>query len=282
MTPELLRRAALYGLAGSVFAGCAMLRPGLLNAGESDVAYGPSARHRMDVYVPRGGGGGQPVVLFLYGGSWAEGAKEAYAFVGDAFAARGFVTAIADYRLVPEVRFPAFIEDCALALRFLRDAAPRYGGAPDRIHLLGHSAGAYNAVMLALNPHYLAAAGLPPRAIRSAVGLSGPYDFLPFDVPATRDAFGAASDPLATQPVAFAGRGAPPLLLATGTDDATVAPLNSESLARALKEAGARSVVAKFYPGLDHADTVLALSPLLRWVAPVLGDVEAFLRGLGA
>ena len=279
MTTRIARRTILPLLAGLALPACAALRPGGLTEGARDVAYGPHPRQRMDIYVPQGGGGTlKPVVFFIYGGSWANGAKESYSFVGDALSARGFVTVIADYRLVPEVRFPVFIEDGALALRFVRDNIARFGGAPRHLHLMGHSAGAYNAMMLTLDKRYLAAVGMRSGDIRATIGLSGPYDFLPFDIDVTKEAFGNARDPARTQPISFARSGAPPILLATGADDTTVLPRNSERLALALSKAGSRSVSLKIYPGLGHAGTATALSRLLEWQAPVLDDAVAFLR----
>lgn len=279
MTTQIVRRTILPLLAGLALPGCAAIRPGGLTAGARDVAYGPHPRQRMDIYVPPGGGEApRPVVFFIYGGSWANGAKETYAFVGDALSSRGFVTVIADYRLVPEVRFPAFIEDGALALRFVRDNIARFGGAARELHLMGHSAGAYNAMMLTLDRRYLAGAGLHSNVVRSAIGLSGPYDFLPFDIDVTKAAFGNARLPAQTQPVNFARHDAPPIFLATGSDDSTVLPRNSQRLAQALRSAGAKSVSLKIYPGLGHAGTITAISRLLQWQAPVLGDVVAFLK----
>lgn len=255
------------------------MRPGGLTEGARDLAYGSHPRQRMDIYVPGGGRETpKPVVFFVYGGSWANGAKETYAFVGEALSARGFVTVIADYRLVPEVRFPVFIEDGALALRFVRDNIARFGGSPGAIHLMGHSAGAYNAMMLTLDKRYLAAVGMRARDIRSTVGLSGPYDFLPFDIDVTKAAFGNARDPAQTQPINFARRDAPPIFLATGSDDTTVLPRNSERLALALRTASAQSVSLKIYPGLGHAGTATSLSRILQWQAPILDDVVEFLR----
>ncbi|WNJ90408.1 alpha/beta hydrolase [Bosea sp. 685] len=274
---EISRRAIVPLLAAGALPGCAALRPGVLTNGASDVAYGRHPRQRMDIYVPQSGGTGRPVVFFIYGGSWANGAKETYAFVGEAFASRGFVTVIANYRLVPEVRFPTFIEDGALALRFVRDNIARFGGSPRMLHVMGHSAGAYNAMMLTLDRRYLVAAGLRSNDIRSAVGLSGPYDFLPFDIDVTKAAFGNARDPAQTQPINFVRSDAPPILLATGSDDTTVLPRNSERLAAALKKVGAKSVSLRIYPGLGHVGTVAALSGLLQWSAPILDDVVAFL-----
>jgi acetyl esterase/lipase len=279
MTTRIARRTILPLLAGLALPACAALRPGILTKGARDVAYGPHPRQRMDIYVPSAGGSAsKPVVFFIYGGSWANGAKETYSFVGDALSARGFVTVIADYRLVPEVRFPVFIEDGARALRFVRDNIARYGGSPGTIHLMGHSAGAYNAMMLTLDQRYLAAVGMRGRDIRSTVGLSGPYDFLPFDIEVTKQAFGNARDPARTQPINLVRRDAPPIFLATGSEDETVLPRNSERLARALRQAGAPSVSLKIYQGLGHAGTAMSMARLLQWQAPVLDDVVAFLR----
>jgi len=160
----------------------------------------------------------------------------------------------------------------------VRDNIARFSGAPEAIHLMGHSAGAYNAMMLALGRRYLAAVGMRASGIRSTVGLSGPYEFLPFDIDVTKEAFGNARDPAQTQPINFARRDAPPIFLATGSEHTTVLPRNSERLALALKKAGAPSVSFKIYPGLGHAGTATALSRILQWQAPVLDDVVTFLR----
>lgn len=279
MTAGIARRTILPLLAGLALPACAALRPGGLIAGARDLAYGPHPRQRMDIYIPQGAQNApKPAIMFIYGGSWASGSKETYAFVGEALSARGFVTVIADYRLVPEVRFPVFIEDGALALRFMRDNIARFGGSSRELHLMGHSAGAYNAMMLTLDKRYLAALGLRSSDIRSTIGLSGPYDFLPLDIDITKEAFGNARFPAQTQPINFVRRDAPPIFLATGSDDTTVLPRNSERLALALGKAGARSVSLKIYPGLGHAGTVTSLSRLLQWQAPVLDDLVAFLK----
>lgn len=283
-------RRAVLPLVGSAvgLAGCSGV--GLLNAvspaepGASqvarDLAFGPHPRQRLDIYAPAASDAGRPVILFIYGGAWNTGGKSDYAFAGQAFAARGFVTVVADYRLVPEVRFPDFIDDGARALAWIRDRIGRYGGDRNRIHLAGHSAGAYNAVMLALDPRFLARAGLGPGTIKAVAGLSGPYDFLPLDQPASVAAFGMARDLAATQPVSFARRGAPPMLLISGSADTTVYPRNTETLAARLRRAGA-AVSVRIYPGVDHAGTVVALAPPFRGRAPVLDDVTGFFRRFG-
>lgn len=241
------------------------------------VAYGPDDRQKLDIYVPVEGAGAHPVVVFAYGGSWNNGSRSRYAFVGRALAAEGFVTAVIDYRLVPDVVYPAFVEDGALAVRWVADHIGEYGGDPARIVLAGHSAGAYNMAMLGVEPAFLKAAGVDRARIRGVVGLSGPYDFYPFDMDASRDAFGAAPVPEKTQPVNLVRRGLPPFFIATGDDDELVRPRNSRALTAALEGVDV-PVTAKIYPGLDHADTILAFSVPFRDDAPVFADVVSFAR----
>jgi acetyl esterase/lipase len=248
---------------------------------EDDAAFGVDPRQKIDVYAPATASGPSPVVVFIYGGSWSSGDKRDYGFLGAAFAAQGFVTAIPNYRLVPDVRFPTFVEDCAAAVRWVQDNAARLGGDPNRIVLIGHSAGAYNAISLALDAHYLRDAGVDARSIRGAVGLAGPYNFYPFDVDATRNAFGQAPDPQLTQPVHFARADAPPLLLLWGERDTTVGPQNLSGLERAMRAVGG-PVETKIYPRVDHVGIMLAISRPFRGRAPVLADVTAFVRRVTA
>lgn len=283
---DLPRRAVLAALALLPVAGCTsplgtfdavVPKDGGGRRAARGVAYGAGARRTLDVYVPERTGGPFPVVVFAYGGSWSSGAKEEYDFVGRAFASDGFVTVVFDYRLVPEVVFPGFVEDAAAAVAWTRREIGAYGGDPDRIVLAGHSAGAYIVAMLGLDRSFLAAAGVPRRAVRGVIGLAGPYDFLPLDVSASQRAFGDAPDLAATQPVNQVTRAAPPFLLATGTDDTTVRPRNSEALADRLKSAGVPATYTR-YPGLGHVDILIALSRYGRDDAPVLADAAAFAR----
>lgn len=280
-----LGRRAFLTAGSALLSACSPL--GLLNtftpadAGSrlaaSGIAYGPDERHRLDVYVPEQGEGRAPVMVFLYGGGWNNGDRVDYGFVGRAFAAQGFVTIIPDYRLVPQVRFPAFVEDGALALRWVREHIAAYGGDSAGIALSGHSAGAYNAMMLALDRRFLVRAGLPSSFIRSVVGLAGPYDFLPLDDPRSIAAFGDYTRPAETQPISFASGRAPRVFLASGDQDETVRPRNSVSLAEKLRAAGA-TVELKTYSGLGHAGIMLALNTSFRSRAPVLADIVRFAR----
>ncbi|WP_241656649.1 alpha/beta hydrolase [Sphingomonas oligophenolica] len=230
----------------------------------------------LDVYAPRRTAPGvnkRPVVIFFYGGSWSSGTRTGYAFVGRALAARGLVVVIPDYRLVPDVRYPAFIEDGAAAVRWTEAHAAEYGGDPTRIVLAGHSAGAYIAAMLAVDDRWLGVARTP---VRGFVGLAGPYDFAPFDVPASRAAFGDWPRPAETQPVSWAGRGDPPALILVGDDDHVVQPRNSEALAARLR-AGGVPVELKYYPKVGHVGLVTSLAKPFRDRSPVLDDMAIFI-----
>lgn len=279
------RSALLSTLSSLALSGCSPA--GLLNrfsrlAGDparlaaSGVAFGDDPRLKLDVWAPRQRSEAPlPVVTFFYGGGWVDGDREEYGFVGRAFAAHGFVTILPDYRLVPNVRFPTFIEDSARAVRWTRDHIAEFGGDPGRINISGHSAGAYIGAMLSLDRHYLADAGVDPAVVRAAALLSGPYDFYPFTEQRGRDALGHWPRPRETQPITFVRPDAPPMLLMHGTADTVVQPRNSRRLAAALTAAGATAEL-KLYPGKSHIDTIKSLSPLFRGATSALADSVAF------
>ena len=241
------------------------------------VTFAPDRGLKLDVWAPRATDHKLPVVIFLYGGGWVAGSRGGYSFAGSGYAGQGFVTVVADYRLVPTVRFPAFVDDGALAVKWTRDNIARFGGDPDRIALAGHSAGSYNAAMLALDPHFLRDAGVPAGTIKAAALLSGPYDFYPFTEVRGRDALGNWPRPAKTQPINFVTRAAPPMLLATGSVDDIVKPRNSEALAAKLRANGV-PVELKIYPGKGHVDLAKSLSRPFRGTTPALADSVAFLH----
>ncbi|MDE0879335.1 MAG: alpha/beta hydrolase [Sphingomonas bacterium] len=219
----------------------------------------------------------RPVLIFYYGGGWAHGNRGAYAFAARAYAKAGFVVVVPDYRKVPGVRFPAFVQDAADAVKWTRDNIVGYGGDPTRIAVAGHSAGAYNAIMLTMDPRWLRAVGVDPTIIKAAVGLSGPYDFFPFDKPRSIEAFKGVENGPATQPIHYARKGLAPMLLVTSTNDTQVRPYNAKNLTKALEKAGS-PVELIDYDGLSHEDVAMALSKPFRGKAPVLNDSVAFLN----
>ena len=241
--------------------------------------YADGPRHGIDVYRPRGHGP-HPLVVFFYGGGWEEGDRAMYRFVGAALAAAGFCVMIPDYRVFPEVRFPTFVEDGARAVRWSIDQAAGFDADGSRIVLMGHSAGAHIAAMLALDPQWLAATGVDRQRIAGLVGLAGPYDFTP-NTPAHRSIFGPTSERPRTQPISFAGPDAPPAFLATGSADRVVDPGNSERLAAQLRASGALAELA-LYSRPSHESLIGAFSPALRFIAPVFRDSIRFIRRVTA
>jgi acetyl esterase/lipase len=280
-TGRIGRTAAIGTMLSGLSAACAPIRifnavmpqDGGVSAVARNVAFGGDPRQRLDVYAPRRPGStAAPVVIFLYGGSWNSGTKAGYGFVGRALASRGFVVVIPDYRLVPAVRYPVFLNDNAAAVHWTRSHVAALGGDPDRLVLAGHSAGAYNAAMLAIDPRWL---GDDRKAVRGWIGLAGPYDFLPLDEDVTRETFGSAPDLPGTQPGAHVATGDPPALLVTGDDDTLVRPSNSDTLAGQLMAAGV-PVERIRYAGIGHAGLVTAIARPFRRRAPVLADMAAF------
>ncbi len=264
-----------------------------------DIPYAPGERHSLDIYAPKaaaqagaaavaavdGGGSGtgapaeqgRPVVVFFHGGGWQEGDKANFRFVGATLAAWGYVTVVPEYRLYPAVRFPAFIQDAAAAVAWIRENIARHGGDPHRIFLMGHSAGAYIAAMLTLDRQWLGAEGLDAdRDIAGLVGLAGPYDFLPLHDRRLEEIFAPAGDLTRSQPISFVRGGAPPMLLASGVDNSVVQPRNTEHLAAAIRRDGGQ-VEDKFYRGVGHSLILGCFVWPLRWIAPVLHDVTTFM-----
>ena len=245
------------------------------------LAYGRHPRQRLDIYRPDGTAAafperpGLPVLIFFYGGSWQMGERRDYRFIGHRFARLGFLVVVSDYRLYPEIRFPDFIADAAHATAWTDRHAADFGGDPEAIFLAGHSAGAYLALMLALAPHYLAEAGFDRQRLAGAIGLAGPYDFLPITGPVYRKIFTTDGDLADTQPISFADADAPPCLLLAGARDRVVAPANTASLAERLRAAGA-TVETKIYPRLGHVGMLLTLLGLPGLAPGVAREIAAF------
>lgn len=233
--------------------------------------YGPEAMQKLDLYGPTTPGP-HPVIVFFYGGAWADiGDRRDFAFAARALAALGYLVAVPDYRVLPEVAYPAFLDDCALAVAWVIGHVARYGGDPSRLALSGHSAGAYNSVMLALDPRYR----LRGR-IKAVAGLSGPYDFYPFTEVIGRRTFGHVPDGPATQPINHVTPEAPPMFLGHGNRDTLVGPHNPESLATRLRAVGV-AVEVHHYPELGHAGPVMELGSLIRGRSRLFADLRKFL-----
>ena len=212
-------------------------------------------------------------------GDGKSGDRGDYRFMGEALARAGFVVAIPDYRLYPEVRFPDFVEDGALAVRWVRDHAAQFGGDPERIILMGHSAGAHTAALLAFDERYLARAGVPAASLRGLVGVAGPYAFDPFGQRSTKPVFAGLADPDEARPIAFVGAEDISALLLHGAGDRTVRPTNTRELAARIRAAGGR-VTHREYAGTGHIGIILSFAAPFRGRDTVYDDTVAFLESL--
>ena len=244
----------------------------------ADIAYGANPRMRLDVYRPISApvDGKAPVVVFFYGGSWRAGSKSDYLFAAEALAERGIVTVVADYRLYPEVRYPDFLPDCARAVAWTFKEIGAYGGDARRIFVAGHSAGAYNAAMIAYDPRWLAPFGIKPAQLRGLIGLAGPYNFLPIKDEGVKVVFGWPDTPPDSQPINHVGSDAPPSLLIAAEKDTFVIPeKNTGRLAARLRALGA-DVSVHIHSGVSHLTLLGAMSRPLRGLAPVAREFGDF------
>jgi acetyl esterase/lipase len=244
----------------------------------NNLGYGELPRQALDVYVPEPKPAKAPVVVFFYGGRWSGGTRDFYRFVGQALVSRGYVAVIADYRIYPEVKFPAFVEDGARAVRWARAHAGEFGGDPGKLFVMGHSSGAHIAAMLALDPQYLQAVGGRRDWLAGMIGLSGPYDFLPLTDEDLKDMFGPPAHYPQSQPINFVDGRNPPLLLLHGRTDTTVKLRNTVNLTEKIQQQGGQ-VETVIYPVMGHVRMVASLAAPLRFTSDVLEDVIRFIGG---
>ena len=244
------------------------------------IDYGELERQKLDVYVSQNASRELPVVVFFYGGAWQRGRRQDYRFVAQTLSANGAITVIPDYRVYPEAKFPTFIEDGAAAVSWVCNHIGDFGGEPSRLFLMGHSAGAYIAAMLALNPSYLAKVGISANQLKGFIGIAGPYDFLPLKNQTLVEIFGDADGIPETQPVNFVRAEAPPALLLHGEADKIVGPYNTRHLAERLREVGGR-VEDKNYPGVKHIRILIVIASPFQDDEPVMDDIRQFIGAMG-
>lgn len=250
------------------------------------IAYAPggNARQQLDVYQPAATDSGRalrPVVVFFYGGAWQEGSRSDYLFVAEALTQRGYVVVVPDYRVYPEVKYPEFVNDGAAAVAWTAANIDRFEGDRSNIFLMGHSAGAHIAAMLALDSVYLDAQKVPQRSVKGLIGLAGPYDFLPLTEPNVIALFATEPNLALTQPIHYASTrpavATPPILLMHGDDDKRVYPKNSINLSRDLRAAGAK-VELDLLPGVSHTEIIAKFTRILRGDGKVVDRVDRFIR----
>lgn len=243
---------------------------------DKDISYGPAPHHKLDVYRVADGQEVNGTLVFFYGGSWTSGSKDDYGFVANRFAQAGYNVVIPDYVKYPEARYPAFVEDAALATAWLAKHGNTYKVLNGPVHVMGHSAGAHIAVMLVSDARFLEAVGLQPSFYKSFVGLAGPYDFVP-KAERYKKIFGPPSRYPQMQASTFIDGTEPPMLLLYGGKDTLVAPSNVEKLSAAIRQKDG-DVQVKRYDGLGHVTLVGALSQSVPLKSTVAEDVITFLN----
>lgn len=263
-----------------MLSGCSPLE--MLNATVSDngyssvlnLPYGNKPRQNLNIHVPKILNKNRDVVVFFYGGRWQYGSKDEYGFVADALTSKGFITVIADYRLYPQVDWREFVQDGASAYDWVVNNIEQYGGNPDRVFVMGHSAGAHIAAMAAVDESLL------PNTIKrpcGLIGLAGPYDFLPIRDEDVKRIYSTASSLDDTQPINFVNKGDPAMLLLHGVDDEAVKPGNSTRMAAKAKQVGV-AAKANIYKGTDHIDILISLSSTFRSYSSALSDTADFIE----
>jgi acetyl esterase/lipase len=229
----------------------------------------------LDVYAPRAVADA-PVVVFFYGGSWEDGKRRWYRYVGDALVSNGVVAIVPDYRKFPDVRFPAFMHDAARAVAWAREHAREFGGDPARLFVMGHSAGGQIAALLAADKRYLAAVGMRPRDLAGMIGVAGAYAFLPFVDDEARIFGDNESGRYDSQPINFIDGDEPPMLLLQGADDDEVPPHNAEIVAERAQAMDGTAVL-KLYPGVGHSSILLSFARGHASSVPALHDTLEFI-----
>lgn len=244
-----------------------------------NLAYGPNDRHQLDAYVPKKSDAPMPVVIFFHGGDWSSGYpdKDAHVFVGDALSSHGFIAVVVNYRRYPDTRFPGFVHDAALAFKWTREHVAELGGDPDKIFVMGHSAGAHIASMIALDERYLASVGEDTRRIRGLIGMAGPYYFLPMpDEPLLAEVFAPPANYPQAQPQNFVDAGDPPMLLLAGNQDTRVPSFLSLDMQTNVRTAGGEADLI-VYNHLSHIMLVASLAMPIRLYEPTIRDIARWI-----
>ena len=223
---------------------------------------------RLDLYRPVRAVGALPVVVMIHGGGWSTGDKRDFPALNGYLAARGYVVAAIGYRLLPDARFPAAQDDVAEAIRYLGSLAETYNLDPDRIALVGRSAGGQIALLAGYAAGNPAIRGVvsfyAPTALRW--GYANPAKPGVIDSSAVLDAYlggppathGAQYD--AAEPARFVSASTPPTLFIQGLRDEHVSPFHAEFVSARLLEAGVPHALVRL-PWATHGCDYLFRGP---------------------
>jgi acetyl esterase/lipase len=239
-------------------------------------SYGEHARQKLDVMAPAKGKS-SPVVVFLHGGGWIRGDKKIYQYIQRRLASEGVVTVSANYRLSPEAVFPAFIDDGAEVVAWTSHNINNHGGDPEKIYLMGHSAGAHTVAMLGLNESYLEKAGVDQSVIKGVIPIAAPLMLKASQVPQLAFVFGEAKDK-DMWPLAFIDGNEPPFLLIQGEKDPLVQPIHSQMAEKMIKAKGGK-VSAHYFANHDHMTIVGAFSPKFEGRGNIMIPIMSMISG---
>src|SRR5262247_72930 len=212
-------------------------------------------KDKLDLYLPEGRRNA-PVIVSYYGNQLMGGDKSEGAYVGRRFAAAGFVTAVVNYRLSPEVSHPAHIQDAAASFAWVKRHISEYGGNADQVFIIGYSAGAYLAALLSTDPRYLAAHNLSPRDIRGTVPVSAFYWVERRGVAPDRDKSVWGNDRTVwvdASPAHHLQAGAPPMLILYAEHDEEWRREQNVEFAAAMKAAGHKGAEIAMIANRNHS-----------------------------
>ena len=258
---------------------------------KKDIPFGEHISQKYDLYLPvqtQTPITKTPVIVFFYGGSWNRGEKAEYEFVGRRLAAMGYIAAIPNYRLYPEVKYPDFLKDCAKSIAHLKTELTKTEYLNYKVDssyiVMGHSAGAYNAAMLALDNRWIEeATGIAHQlVIKGFIGMAGAYNIYPISDTEVQPVFNYPNYPPASQPIEYTNKRNPPALILTPETDTFVSiERNSHALQKALQFAGNRAQIESIR-GTDHITLIGTLSPVLFFKGNTSKAIEAFVCKLNS
>lgn len=259
-----------------------------------NICYGLAARQVLDVYQPKCAGGDKnkhknkhnhhtadneklPVLFFVHGGSWKTGSKDDYVFLAESFTSAGFVVVIINYHLAPVHVYPSYVQDTALALKWVHEHIADYAGDAEKLFAMGHSAGAFNLLAAVNDARFFDELQLPNNTVKAVIGIAGPYSY-DFTTDETAYAFPQDGVPAEIMPNHVVRENPVPHLLLTAEKDTTVEPFNATDMYHALEEKGADVTLTEIQKA-NHISVIAVFAKRLSFVANTRAVVLDYIKG---
>lgn len=239
-----------------------------------NIDFGKEEWQKLDVYRSSDQTESSPVIIFVYGGGWDWGDKSLYHFAADAFTSKGYTVAIPNYIKYPQGRFPQFIDDVALSVAWVENNIADFNGNPEKLFLVGHSAGAHTAGLLVSDPRYLQNAAASIANIKGFAGIAGPYNFTP-KKPEYIKTFGPENFEIMKANTHIDGS-EPPMLLIHAKGDTVVGQFNQTTLAETIKSTGGLVETTLYGEDIGHVSILLKLHPWFAGKVNVANDIDIF------